>query len=293
MSESLSCHTTAIRAPEPPEGLERLAALLQQSRRTLVITGAGCSTGVGIPDYRDRHGRWKRAQPMQLRTFLGSEGARRRYWSRSFVGWPTVAEARPGESHRLLAALQERGYIHDLVTQNVDGLHTAAGSEPVIELHGSLHRVVCRGCGAQLGRGALQERLAALNPGWRADGSMRPDGDAELGDADATDFRIPGCAHCGGILKPDVIFFGENVPQPRVADVYTRLAAADLLLVVGSSLMVWSGYRFAREAVRLGLPIAAINAGRTRADDELSLKLEAPCEDTLAALDRLLSRAGA
>ncbi len=256
-----------------------------------MITGAGCSTGSGIPDYRDQRGRWKRAQPMQLQTFLGSEAARRRYWSRSFVGWPTVAEAQPGASHRLLARLQGAGRIHDLITQNVDGLHKAAGSGPVIELHGSLHRVVCRSCGAQLARGALQERLAALNPGWRADGSMRPDGDAELGEADAAGFRIPGCARCGGILKPDVVFFGENVPRQRVAEAYARLAAADLLLVVGSSLMVWSGYRFAREAARLGLPIAAVNLGRTRADDELTLKVEAPCEDALAALTRLLDSA--
>jgi NAD-dependent SIR2 family protein deacetylase len=251
-----------------------------------VLTGAGCSTGSGIPDYRDADGEWKRvARPVTLQAFLGDEHARKRYWARSVVGWKRMRAARPNEAHRALAALEHAGRIEQLVTQNVDGLHQAAGSRNVIDLHGRVDVVRCMRCTVQLPRAYVQSALVALNPGF-ADfvAADAPDGDAELEGVDFAAFEVPSCRECAGLLKPDVVFFGESVPRDRVSRAMGALERSDAMLVVGSSLMVYSGFRFARRMAELGKPIAAVNLGRTRADELLALKVEERCADALAFL---------
>jgi NAD-dependent SIR2 family protein deacetylase len=253
--------------------------------RLFVLTGAGCSTASGIPDYRDAMGQWKRKPPVTLQAFISEETTRRRYWARSLVGWPMFSKARPNDAHRALARLEALGGIELLLTQNVDGLHQAAGSRHVIDLHGRLDAVRCLDCGRTLPRADFQTELQALNPGWLGLAALSaPDGDADLEGLDFSAFAIPPCPHCGGLLKPDVVFFGENVPKARVAEAMEGLGRANAVLVVGSSLMVYSGYRFVDQASRQGKPIAAISLGRTRADEMLSLKVEAHCEEALRFL---------
>jgi NAD-dependent SIR2 family protein deacetylase len=271
-----------------------LRAFLQHHRRVLVLTGAGCSAPSGIPDYRDRDGAWKHHKPMSFAQFRGSASARRRYWAGSLLGWPRVRDARPNPAHATLARLEARGRVRQIITQNVDGLHQRAGSRRVLDLHGRLDVVECLACGARVAREDLQKLLLAWNPSFAAprgenaqhdggvDGEMRPDGDTPVARSLGT-FRVPDCPECGGVLKPGVVFFGENVPRSRVAAVEAALDDADALLVVGSSLMVWSGYRFVRGARERGLPTAAINLGRTRADDELTLKISGDCAEVLPA----------
>lgn len=267
------------------EAVERLVDFAEAQPRLLVLTGAGVSTDSGIPDYRGEDGRWKHRQPVMYQEFIGSAQTRRRYWGRSVVGWRRVSGAQPGAAHRALAALEAGGRLRHVITQNVDGLHQQAGSRAVTDLHGRLDAVECLGCGTRIDRAAFQDRLEALNPGWDpASQTIRPDGDAELKAADYERFEVPDCTACGGLLKPAVVFFGENVPRPRVADAMQRLADADALLVAGSSLMVFSGYRFIREARRLGKPVAVVNRGRTRADGEVDLKIEAACGPVLSEL---------
>lgn len=270
--------------------LEAVAALLR-GRRTLVLGGAGLSTESGIPDYRGPERR-DPPTPMRFGQFVGSEAARRRYWARSFIGWARVAEARPNAGHRALAQLEAAGRLGGLITQNVDGLHQAAGSQGVLELHGSLAAVRCLGCGALSSRRLLQARLRALNPlAPTRTGTSAPDGDAELpgslADLEAH-FVVPACSRCGGVLKPDVVFFGENVPKPRVARAYGLLERADVLLVAGSSLTVFSGYRFVVAAAKAGKPVVILNQGETRGDKDATLKLEGRLGVLLPALCELL-----
>jgi NAD-dependent SIR2 family protein deacetylase len=267
---------------------EQLADFIATHPRLFVLTGAGCSTASGIPDYRDLEGGWKRRPPVTLQAFTGDAMTRRRYWARSLVGWRRFGRAMPNGTHASLASLEADGRVEVLLTQNVDGLHQAAGSRNVIDLHGRLDTVRCLACEARTPREAFQRELEALNPDWLAvDALDAPDGDADLEGLDFASFRVPDCAACGGMLKPDVVFFGENVPRDRVERAGAHLANADAMLVVGSSLMVFSGYRFAREAARLGKPIAAVNLGRTRADDLLALKIELDSATALAAaIDR-------
>lgn len=259
--------------------------MLPAGRRWLVLTGAGCSTGSGIPDYRDMAGQWKRPQPVTLQAFMGSHATRQRYWARSLLGWPVMAQARPGPAHEALAQLQQRGWVEGLVTQNVDGLHAAAGSLGVIDLHGRIAAVRCMGCGAGMERAALQSLLLERNPAWgRLRAEAAPDGDADLEGRDFSGFDVPACMHCGGVLKPDVVFYGEGVPRERVQAVLAMLQSAGGLLVVGSSLMVYSGLRFVHEAVAQGKPVVAINQGRMRAEDLLTLKIEQDCGRLLQQL---------
>lgn len=266
-------------------GIERLTDFVASRNHLLVITGAGVSTGSGIPDYRDSDGQWKRKKPMYYQEFIGEASARQRYWARSMLGWPLFASAKPNANHRALAVIQGQGYVRGLITQNVDGLHQAAGSESVIDLHGRLDQVICLDCQQTLSRQAFQQQLEQENPHWQAQQvQMAPDGDADLGGANYHDFHVPACAHCGGVLKPDVVFFGENVPRQRVQEAHALTQASDGILVLGSSLMVWSGFRFVRAAAEHGVPVMAVNQGKTRADDLLSYKLEANCEQTLSAL---------
>jgi NAD-dependent SIR2 family protein deacetylase len=264
---------------------ESLQRFIELYPHLFVLTGAGCSTESGIPDYRDAEGGWKRAQPVTYQAFMGNPAVRKRYWARSMVGWQYFSRARPNDAHRALASLEERGHVGLLVTQNVDRLHQASGSERVIDLHGRLDVVRCMSCDHTLPRAEMQQALIHRNPGW-TDLSARqaPDGDVDLEGLDFSTFEIPPCPSCGGILKPDVVFFGESVPRHRVESAMNALHAADAMLIVGTSLMVWSGYRFADAASTAGKPIAAVNLGRTRADDLLMLKVTQPCSEALAFL---------
>lgn len=274
MLEALAPAPEAENADTEPRAAVRRLAELVAAGGVVVLTGAGVSTESGIPDYRDERGQWKRSPPMLYRDFVGSEPRRRRYWARSLLGFKVLGGARPNAAHHLLADWERRGLVSGVVTQNVDGLHQAAGSQNVIDLHGRIDRVVCLVCGKQSSRAALQGELETLNPEWAAkSGVIAPDGDADPNGADDSRFRIVHCA-CGGLLKPDVVFFGENVPKERVQATMTALESARSLLVVGSSLMVFSGYRFVRAATRLGRPIAVVNRGHTRADVHAAVKLE-------------------
>lgn len=260
----------------------QLRDFLRRHERLFVLTGAGCSTASGIPDYRDLEGGWKRPPPVTYQAFVGDGATRSRYWARSLVGWRRFGRARPNATHAALARLEAEGRVEVLLTQNVDGLHQAAGSRRVIDLHGRLDEVRCLACERRVPRAQFQQELERRNPTWVAfDAGDAPDGDADLDGLDFTAFEVPVCADCGGLLKPDVVFFGENVPRERVERAQAHLAASDAMLVVGSSLMVFSGFRFAREAARLGKPVAAVNLGRTRADDLLALKVERDCAAVL------------
>jgi NAD-dependent SIR2 family protein deacetylase len=272
-------------APIETPALNELHDFVQCHPRLFVLSGAGISTDSGIPGYRDENGEWKRSPPITLQEFLGSLASRQRYWARSMIGWPVVAEAQPNAAHFALARLEAAQHVPTLVTQNVDGLHQRAGSSDVIELHGSIGAVTCLDCGTRHARATIQQMLEADNPAL-LDVIAEPaaDGDAHLEWHDLGGFRIPACPNCGGLLKPSVGFFGENVPRVTVDEATRALEAADAMLVVGSSLMVYSGYRFCVWAQKMGKPIAAINLGRTRADPLLALKVAAPCAETLTAL---------
>jgi NAD-dependent SIR2 family protein deacetylase len=262
-----------------------LEDFVERHRSLFVLTGAGCSTSSGIPDYRDADGQWKRMQPVTYQAFMGDEATRRRYWARSLIGWRRFRRARPNAAHRALARLEAMGGSEILLTQNVDRLHQAAGSARVIDLHGRLDLVRCMVCQRRMPRDELQEELSRLNADWLGlDATDAPDGDADLESADFSSFTIPSCRRCGGVLKPDVVFFGENVPRDRVDAAKRHLLRADAMLIVGSSLMVYSGFRFVQLAASAGKPAAAVNLGRTRADGLLEFKVERPCETALAFL---------
>ena len=271
-----------------------LREFIHAHEKLFVLTGAGCSTGSGIPDYRDADGEWKRGRPIMLQDFLASERSRQRYWARSLVGFRRMRGARPNDAHRALAALEAQGHVTELVTQNVDGLHQAAGSRNVVDLHGRVDVVRCMTCDRRIAREHVQADLVERNPGFASlDALEAPDGDAALDGIDFAAFDVPACDSCGGLLKPDVVFFGERVPAERVQRAFAALAEADAMLVVGSSLMVYSGFRFAQTAAYAGKPIAAVNLGRTRADDLLTLKVSAPCADALSFMLEREGREGA
>jgi NAD-dependent SIR2 family protein deacetylase len=253
---------------------DRLRRWIARHRRVFALTGAGCSTASGIPDYRDDQGEWKRRPPVMIQAFRTQEAVYRRYWARAYAGWPRFTSARPNHAHGAFAAWEGAGTLLQLVTQNVDRLHQRAGSRTVLDLHGRLDVVVCLGCGERTSRADLQTTVAAANASWRAETATAPDGDADIDGAMIEAFAAPRCERCGDLLKPDVVFFGENVPGERYAHACQALAAADAMLVAGSSLMVYSGFRFVRLAHEAGLPIAIVNRGRTRGDDLAELKIE-------------------
>ena len=270
------------------EALDSLAALVR-GRRTLVLTGAGCSTESGIPDYRGPESIKRVRTPIQHRAFIESAEVRRRYWARSVMGWPRFRTARPNPAHVALAVLEAEGVVQGLITQNVDRLHRAAGSKRVIELHGALADVRCLDCDALSSRDALQERLLALNPRFlELDAEARPDGDAELPEEAVDRFQVAPCEACGGTLKPDVVFFGGHVPAPRVEQAFAWVDAAEALIVVGSSLTVFSGYRFVKRSAERGHLIALVNRGETRADEHAHLRVDAAAGEILPALASLL-----
>ena len=258
--------------------------------RTTVLSGAGLSTESGIPDYRGPTGAARPSTPMTYQVFTGDPVARRRYWARSHLGWRLMAGARPNAGHDAVAALQEAGLVAGLVTQNVDGLHGAAGARDVVELHGALARVVCLTCGDLSPREELDRRLREANAGWQAEVlGVHPDGDVDLAEDELESFHPVPCVVCGGVLKPDVVFFGESVPPDRVARCYALVESAGVLLVLGSSLTVMSGYRFVLRAAKLGVPVAVVNQGPTRGDALADVRLDAPLGHVLPALARRLA----
>ena len=262
---------------------------LVASGNVLALTGAGISTESGIPDYRGPDGE-RRVTPMQFAEFTGSAQARQRYWARSYVGWQRFNRARPNAGHEAVAALQRAGFVGPVITQNVDGLHQAAGATDVTELHGSLAKVVCLTCGDHTSRWDLDDRMREANPSYEVTSDeVRPDGDIALNELDVAGFQVPLCLVCGrDTLKPEVVFFGESVPKPLVESCFELTESASAILVLGSSLKVMSGYRFVRRAAARGIPVAIITRGPTRGDAEATLQLDAPLGATLTALvDRL------
>lgn len=272
--------------PQSRALLELLRGPPGGSGRSVALVGAGCSTASGIPDYRGEGTARRARNPIQHRSFLDDPEARRRYWARSFVGWPRIAASVPNPAHHALATLEARGLLAGILTQNVDGLHHAAGSGRVVELHGALRRVVCLSCGALEDRAALQLRLAEANPRAQRRSILLADGDAAL--EPDPDFRVVPCARCGGVLMPDVVFFGGSVPRDRVEQANAMVDAADALLVVGSSLTVFSGFRFVRRILARSRPVAIVNLGPTRADRVAHLKVQRPAEAVLPELVALL-----
>lgn len=265
--------------------LQALQSLVIERAPVAILTGAGCSTESGIPDYRGANGTWNRRRPMQYAEFMRSEASRRHYWARNYLGWPTFDAAQPNSTHVAITSLETLGYCRMVITQNVDALHRRAGSSRLIELHGQSDRVVCTDCGERTPRLALQMRMRELNPHWsHVAAELNPDADAELTREETESFEPPCCERCRGILKPDVVFFGENVPRDRVEAAMRAVEEAGALIVAGSSLTVWSGYRFALRAHEAGLPVAIINVGDTRADRIATLKIEARCGNTLSRL---------
>jgi len=269
--------------PEPD--VTQLAQLTSRGP-VVVLSGAGLSTESGIPDYRGPNGSASRRHvPMTGQTFRRSDDARRRYWARSHLGWSLMSQAEPNDGHHAVRSLEDRGVVVGTITQNVDGLHQAAGSHTVIDLHGRLDRVVCLRCGARTSREVVRHRLEAANPGWVSSAqAVNPDGDVEVDDHAVQEFVVVACQECEGELKPDVVFFGEGVPHERVQDSYRMLAEASTLLVLGSSLQVFSGRRFVMRASQDGIPVAIVNQGPTRGDDLAQLKIDAPLGVTLARL---------
>lgn len=269
----------------PLSPVEALRTLLAE-RRFMVLTGAGISTPSGIPDYRNSDGVRRGKAPMMFTEFLTVPESRRRYWARAMLGWPRIRKAQPNPAHLSLAAMQRAGHIAGVITQNVDTLHDQAGSHDVIELHGSLHRVLCLDCGERFDRGAIQLIMETDNHYLLGiDAVQAPDGDTLLDTAFEANFQVPDCPQCGGQrLKPDVVFFGENVAAPSAAKAMASVEEADGLLVIGSSLMAYSAFRLCKAINAQGKPLVAINFGKTRADELLDLKFEMSCDVLLPQL---------
>ncbi|MGW4485312.1 NAD-dependent protein deacetylase [Amycolatopsis sp. NPDC004368] len=257
--------------------------------RVVVLSGAGISTESGIPDYRGESGSLRRHTPMTYDEFTGSPEGRRRYWARSHLGWRTIARAEPNSGHRAVATLREAGLLSGVITQNVDGLHRAAGTRGVVELHGNLDRVICLGCRRVTPRGELDDRLRTANPDFGGTATrVNPDGDVDLAEDAVRTFTLVDCTACAGVLKPDVVFFGENVPRPRVERCYRLVDEAAAVLVLGSSLTVMSGLRFVRHAAKTGKPVLIVNRGETRGDAHARVRVDLPLGQALTDLVDLL-----
>ncbi len=269
----------------PAATVAELAQWVRRHPRLLVLTGAGCSTASGIPSYRDQAGAWQRRDPILHQDFLRSKTIRRRYWARSFLGWPVMRQAQPNPTHQALFQLGQLGLVSQLITQNVDGLHQQAGDIDCINLHGTLSEVKCLNCDHRLARDLLQQQLQAINRDWQAEiMGINPDGDAELDERAYPGFMVADCPACRGVLMLDVVFFGGSVPQARVRQINQALTRCQAVLAIGTSLVVWSGYRIVRDGVAAGVPAAAVNNGRTRADNLLAFKLAGDCSVVLPAL---------
>ncbi|XP_049589329.1 NAD-dependent protein lipoamidase sirtuin-4, mitochondrial isoform X1 [Syngnathus scovelli] len=306
----LSCRVTTLhmtssrRASSAPAGffvpdcssidtqsLQLLQDFVTRATKLFAISGAGLSTESGIPDYRSEGvGLYARTdrRPMQHVEFVRSAKSRQRYWARNFLGWPQFSSHQPNAAHRALQHWEVQGKLHWLVTQNVDALHSKAGQKRLTELHGCAHRVMCLGCGSISAREELQRRFVELNPDWRAQaGAVAPDGDVFLEDELALNFRVPSCEVCGGTLKPEVTFFGDSVNKDTVQFVHNKLAESDAVLVIGTSLQVYSGYRFLLAASDRNIPVAIVNIGPTRADHLAQLKVRGRCGEVLSIIQPL------
>lgn len=261
--------------------------IITPESKVAVLTGAGISTDSGIPDYRDAKGNWKRKQPVQHQDFMNSLYSRQRFWARSLIGWPVMRDAQPNESHKILTNLEKAGIISCLITQNVDGLHQKAGHQKVTDLHGRSDRVICTNCQQLYSRDEVHHWMAELNPDFLDHtAESAPDGDADLEDVEFDQFKISECPECGSVLKPDVVFFGDNVEKATVESAKREIEKSDVLLVIGSSLMVYSGYRFCKHAHQLNKPILIINQGTTRADQLAHIKID---DDIGTCLKKLFS----
>ncbi|MDX1404866.1 MAG: NAD-dependent protein deacetylase [Woeseiaceae bacterium] len=281
---------SSIPRSAPGSDADALAGFIREHPGLTVLTGAGCSTDSGIPDYRDDAGNWKHRQPMQYSEFVNDESQRRKYWAQSFAGWQRISAAQPNAAHRALATLERHGYVGCVITQNVDNLHRAAGNQEVIDLHGVLQHTRCLDCGVQGSRSDFQDRLRERNPDWSAaTTAIAPDGDARISVDSVESFAVPGCDACGGVVKPDVVFFGEAIPESRSKGARRAVEKSSALLVVGTSLMVFSGYRFARLANETGKPLAIVNRGTTRADALATFKMKAGCAELLTQAVRRLA----
>lgn len=267
-----------------------LAEFMCRHPNVVVLSGAGISAASGIPTYRSDTGQWLYSQPIQHQDFITDPHTRKRYWARSLAGWPNVSKASPNRAHTALAKLEATTGLELLITQNVDRLHQQAGSRKVIDLHGRLDRVICLNCDDFTERDHLQLWLQRHNTrDTAANVSVRPDGDSDLDESYVEDFQVPPCLNCGGTLIPDVVFYGGTVPRARVESCIAALDRADALLVIGSSLQVFSGYRFCRHAQATDKPIAILNKGSTRADSIATLKISAAAEEVLPTLERVLN----
>ena len=267
--------------------ISSLCQFIRSHPKLVVLTGAGVSTASGIPAYRDQLGQWQTGTPIQHQDFIDVPFQRQRYWARSAIGWPLMAKARPNAAHHALVAMERAGYVSLLVTQNVDRLHQRAGQQNVVDLHGRLDRAFCLQCGQVEQRESIQQRLLTANPFlYQQTGRAKADGDAAISETQIDRLVLPECLICNGILKPDVVFFGGCVVRQRVAQISQAIIAADAFLVVGSSLAVYSGFRFCKLAHQQGIPIAAVNLGQTRADNLLSLKVNAETGDTLTRITK-------
>lgn len=271
--------------------MQALAHFVLQNPRLLVLTGAGLSAPSGIPTYRDKYGNWLRSDPIQHKEFINCAQSRQRYWARSMLGWPRMAQAQPNKGHLALVALERAKFVQQLITQNVDSLHQRAGHKALIDMHGSLDRAQCLHCAALFSRSTIQHWLQEANPevSMHAE-QMLPDGDADMPEDLIAKINIPSCSQCGGVLKPDVVFFGGTIPRERSAGIAAAVQQCSAVLVIGSSLTVFSGYRICRDAHRQGKAIAALNHGAMRADDLLTLKVEQDCAQGLEQLSELLLR---
>lgn len=276
-----------LSARSTTDSVEQLQDFLTAHPCTMVITGAGISHGSGIPTYRDHVGTWKSNIPIQHADFIRAHTTRQRYWARSFSGWPTIDNAKPNGAHHSLAKLEELGYVSLLVTQNVDRLHQKAAQKRVIDLHGRLDEVICLDCGEIHTRAWVQSWLQQHNPHLKqSSDSIRPDGDADVPDELVAAVKVPQCGQCGGIIKPNVVFYGASVDKEVVNEIEQRLKFVESLLIVGSSLMVYSSYRFCKFAAQHKIPMACINEGLTRADDLFTIKVAADCVSTLEYLEK-------
>jgi len=274
----------------PDEGLTAAAEIIGRGR-VVVLSGAGLSTESGIPDYRGPGGAYSRNHtPITYQLFRDDPRGRHRYWARSYIGWPMMRDMQPNTGHLSVAALESAGLVTGVITQNVDSLHHKAGSSAVIDLHGRLDTVMCMGCGLRGSRVALHDRIASMNAGWEGAATrINPDGDVDLPETSVDAFVMVDCTACGGPLKPDVVYFGESVPPARVTDSYAMVDSASSLLVLGSSLHVYSGRRFVTHAHKLELPIIIVNQGETKADDLASVRINAALGETLTALTDICS----